>query len=80
MCSSDLGVNAHNLQPVGVAAKEQQIPSEQETNLLSDIEASGTAVSTDELYDPDFLKKLIPVDELDDTLGPIVPGEGTDDE
>lgn len=58
---------------------EQQTPPPREPDIISGKEASDTAVSTEELYDPDFIKKLIPVDELDDTLSPIVPEAGADD-
>ncbi|MBQ3425571.1 MAG: hypothetical protein IJH37_00310 [Clostridia bacterium] len=51
-----------------------------ENDMLNDTESSAPAVSTEELYDPDFLKKLIPVDELDDKIDPIVPKTDADDE
>lgn len=60
------------------AAKEA--PSAAEKDMLTDIESTEPAVSTEELYDPDFVKKLIPVDELDDTINPIVPETGADNE
>ncbi|MBR0366733.1 MAG: hypothetical protein IJH94_08065 [Clostridia bacterium] len=51
-----------------------------ETEAPEELYDSEPAVSTEELYDPDFVKKLVPVDELDDTLGELVSDTGTDNE
>lgn len=50
------------------------------TEAPEDLYDSEPAVSTEELYDPDFVKKLVPVEELDDTLGDLVSDTGTDNE
>lgn len=47
----------------------------EEADLLSDIDSPGNIVSTEELYDPDFIKKLIPVDEIDNSIDSLIPKE-----
>lgn len=62
--------------------KEQEPPKEPEKDLLAEIDSPGEAVPTEELYDPDFIKKLIPVDELDSSIGSLIENDeqsNTDD-
>lgn len=53
--------------------KENETP-----DLLSEIDASHEAVPTEELYDPDFIKKLIPVDEIDTSIDGLIPDDNND--
>ena len=41
--------------------------------MLNEIDATQEIVPTEELYDPDFIKKLIPVDEIDSSVDGLIP-------
>ena len=62
------------------AADTDKDTNENEKDTQEDLYDSGQAVSTEELYDPDFVKKLVPVDELDDKLGDLIPDTSPNDE
>lgn len=55
--------------------KEPEKSKEPEKDLLSEIDSPGEVVPTEELYDPDFIKKLIPVDEIDSSIGSLIESE-----
>lgn len=62
--------------------KDHNTPQEKQESetpdLLSKIDASHEAVPTEELYDPDFIKKLIPVDEIDTSIDGLIPDDNND--
>ena len=52
---------------------DEKNDSNGENDLLSELDKSHDVVPTDELYDPDFIKKLIPVDEIDSSIDSLIP-------
>ncbi len=46
--------------------------SQDEENLIEKMDTVEEIVPTDELYDPDFIKKLIPVDEIDTSIDSLI--------
>lgn len=59
--------------PSKPAADEDK--KEPEHDLLDEIDKTPEVVPTEELYDPDFIKRLIPVDELDTSIDALLPKE-----
>ncbi|MGM9935979.1 MAG: prenyltransferase/squalene oxidase repeat-containing protein [Candidatus Ornithomonoglobus sp.] len=55
------------------AKKTEQQP--ESNNIIDEIDSSHEVVPTEELYDPDFIKKLIPVDEIDMSIDSLIPTE-----
>lgn len=55
--------------------KEPEKTEKPEKDLLSEIDSPGEVVPTEELYDPDFIKKLIPVDEIDSSIGSLIESD-----
>lgn len=68
-----------HIQSITDKNKENNTSQEKQENetpdLLSEIDASHEAVPTEELYDPDFIKKLIPVDEIDTSIDGLIPDD-----
>lgn len=50
-------------------------PQPEDDTILNDAFTPHEVVPTDELYDPDFIKKLIPVDEIDMSIDALIPAE-----
>lgn len=71
-----------HIQSITDKNKENNTSQEKQENetpdLLSEIDASHEAVPTEELYDPDFIKKLIPVDEIDTSIDGLIPDDNND--
>lgn len=53
--------------------KDEITEQQPEKSLLNEIDALQEVVPTEELYDPDFIKKLIPVDEIDSSVDGLIP-------
>lgn len=60
------------------ASEQKSGNSRQENDLISEIDKPHEVVPTEELYDPDFIKKLIPVDEIDMSVGSLLPEDDTE--
>ena len=67
-------VSKHSVNKNNTGDKENEHKSD-ENDLISEIDKPLEVVPTEELYDPDFIKKLIPVDEIDMSIDSLLPAE-----
>lgn len=49
------------------------------SDLIEEIDKTHEVVSEEELYSPDFIKKLIPVDEIDTSIDSLIPPDDNDE-
>lgn len=54
---------------------EKEASQDEGGNMVKEIDAPHEVVPAEELYDPDFIKKLIPVDEIDMSIDSLIPAE-----
>ncbi|MGN0161981.1 MAG: prenyltransferase/squalene oxidase repeat-containing protein [Candidatus Ornithomonoglobus sp.] len=47
----------------------------EDNDIINEIDSPHEVVPTEELYDPDFIKKLIPVDEIDMSIDSLIPAD-----
>ena len=65
--------------PTGSGEEKTEAKPGAGTDLIDEIDKTHEVVPTEELYDPDFIKKLIPVDEIDSSIDSLLPKDDKND-
>lgn len=63
--------NAHDKEP------DETAPSAVSNSIFNEMTSSSKVVSEEELYNPDFIKTLIPVDEINSSIESLVENDST---